>query len=277
MDIKLIAFDLDGTLLRDDKTFSERNKEALYQVAQKGIYLVPATGRTYEGMPEEIRRLPFLRYMIGTNGAFVYDIKEQKILHRAELGQEESARIFAYMEKLPAVMTCYQNGKGWIEAACQGLIEEYAPCPEQVPFMKRVFTPVENMKEKIFEFWPTTQKLQVFFKEQSERDRYLAEMRDLFPDYTISYALSNNIEVNAPDANKGNALKFLCDYLKIDRSESMAIGDGMNDMNMIRQAGIGVAMGNAEEAILKAADCVTAVNNEDGVAVMIEKVLQEMG
>lgn len=276
MKIKLIAFDLDGTVLRNDKTISQRTKEALARAADQGIYVVPATGRTYEGIPEEIRNLSFLRYVIGINGALIYDIQEKRVLHRAEMGEEETIRMLTYMESLPAAVTCYQNGKGWISARVMDEVEAYAPCPEQIPYMKRILTPVENMQETISRHGATTQKLQVFFKEVGLREQYLQEMQEKFPDYSVSYSLSNNIEVNALEANKGSALKFLCEYLQIDPMESMAFGDGTNDTAMIRQAGTGVAMGNAEQEVREAADCVTLSNGEDGVAVMLEKLLAEM-
>ena len=101
-------------------------------------------------------------------------------------------------------------------------------------------------------------------------------MQETFPEYAISYALLNNIEVNAPEANKGNALHFLCAYLHVAREESLAFGDGINDMTMILEAGTGVAMANAESSVLEIADAVTASNNEDGVAVFLEQLLSEM-
>jgi len=275
MKIKLIAFDMDGTLLKDNKTISDRTHKALAAAAEKGIYLVPATGRSFEGLPEEIQKLPFIRYAIATNGAGVYDAWEKKALHKAELGTEESKRILDYMAGLPAIITCYQDGKGWMDLNSRGNYEDYAPCPEQLPFMQRVFHPIDNMREKIFQFGSTTQKLQVFFLDGQTRDHYFKEMQEKFPEYSISYALSNNIEVNAPEANKGCALKVLCENLGIDRMESMAFGDGTNDITMIRQAGVGIAMGNAEEEVLKVADYVAPSNEEDGVAVVIEKLLKD--
>lgn len=275
MKIKLIAFDLDGTLLRQDKTISKRTEEALCRAAGEGIYLVPTTGRTYAGIPEQVGKLPFIKYVIGINGAEIYDVERKQVLHRAEMERKACERMLEYMEQLPAISTCYQDGKGWIEAGDWDLLEEHAPYPEQIPHMKRTFVPLEHMKTKIFESGSTLQKLQLFFKNGEVRDRYFAEMVRQFPEYAISYSLPNNIEINALGANKGDALKFLCEYLHLNRMESMAFGDGINDVSMIRQAGIGVAMENAEKAVLEIADRVTASNNDDGVAVMIEKVLQE--
>ena len=272
MSIKLIVFDMDGTLMRDNKTISERTHKALAAAAERGIYLVPATGRTYEGLPEEIRTLPFIRYVIAANGAVVYDALTNTVLHKAEMNREDSARMLKYMKSLPAVITCYQNGKGWMDLNGRGPLEAYAPCPEQIPFMRKVFHFIDNIQDEIFQYGESTQKLQVFFEDSQRRDVYLKEMKDKFPEYAVSYALVNNIEVNAPDANKGSALRWLCGFLGIAREECMAFGDGTNDITMIQEAGTGVAMANAEKEVLEIADVVTSSNDADGVAIMIEKL-----
>ncbi|MGN8801423.1 HAD family hydrolase [Candidatus Merdisoma sp. HCP28S3_D10] len=96
MSIRLIAFDLDGTLLKEDKTVSGRTMAALQNAADRGIYLVPSTGRVYDGMPDVVKNMPFVRYAITVNGAQIYDVKEKRILHRAELTRAESEAVFAY-------------------------------------------------------------------------------------------------------------------------------------------------------------------------------------
>ena len=151
MKIKIIAFDLDGTLLRSDKTISERTLKALEQAGKKGILLVPTTGRNYEGLPTELKEMPFIRYTIEMNGAFVYDTWEKKGLYRAEVGKETSTRMFSYMKTLPVAISCYQNRQAWMEKEAWENLEEYAPCQEQYPTMKRVHAPLENVTEAIFQ------------------------------------------------------------------------------------------------------------------------------
>ena len=85
MAIKIILLDLDGTLLTHDKQLSPANRAALEEAVARGIYIVPSTGRFYEGMPAVVRELPFVRYAVTVNGAQVYDAKEKAVLHRAEI------------------------------------------------------------------------------------------------------------------------------------------------------------------------------------------------
>ena len=98
-------------------------------------------------------------------------------------------------------------------------------------------------------------------------------MEKRFPQYAISSSLPINIEINAPDATKGQALSFLTSYLKLKREDTIAFGDGTNDISMIRQAGLGVAMGNSAPEVLDAADEITDTNDQDGIA----KVLMTFG
>ncbi len=271
--IKLIAFDLDGTILRDNKEVAGRSLEALERAAEKGIRIVPATGRLYEGLPEEIRSLPFVRYVIAANGAEVYDAARREVLRRAELTLEEARRILDYVKGEPAILGCYRDGKGWMDGEELSRMEEYAQSPELAKIMKRVYTPVDGMKKFLESSDHTVQKMMLFYSDLRARERMLARMEEELGDMAVSTSVPNNIEINAREATKGGALKFLCEYLDLNREESAAFGDGTNDIAMIRQAGRGIAMKNACPEVLEAADEVTGSNEEDGVAAWIEGYL----
>lgn len=274
MGIRLIAFDLDGTLLKNDKTISERTMKTLQRAVDQGIYLVPATGRIYEGIPEFIRELPFIRYVITVNGAEVYDAVEKKSLHQAELTLEESRKIFAYGTDLDAICGCYQDGKGWMEEADMERLRPYCHNDVQLGMLKKFYRPMKHMRTEVLLKKPSMQKIQYFFREIPERDRRLQEAKKEFPDLEISTSLPNNMEINSAKANKGLGLEFLCKYLGIPIEESMAFGDGTNDLAILKKAGRGVAMANAAPEVLKAAGYRTLSNEEDGVAVEIEKYLK---
>ena len=107
MDIKLIAFDLDGTLLRPDKTISPRTQAALEAANAKGVLLVPATGRLFIALPPELQDAALVRYMILINGASIYDSKTKQILTRTEMDLPQAERMHAYMQTLPALCGFY--------------------------------------------------------------------------------------------------------------------------------------------------------------------------
>ena len=115
------------------------------------------------------------------------------------------------------------------------------------------------------------QKLQLYFSDLNLRARLLNELPQRFPKLAFSSSMPFNIEVNAPDATKGCALLTLCGLLDIDQRDTMALGDGTNDLDMIQKAGVGVAMGNAEASVIAAADYVTESCNDGGFAKAVYK------
>lgn len=273
--VKLIAFDLDGTLLKDNKELAPRTLKALRQAAEAGISLVPTTGRLYDGVPEEIRTLPFIRYVIGANGAEVYDAREKRTIHRAEMDREEIRRFFDASENATAITGCYKNGKAYMSRADMEKMEAYSPGHELFRMMRRIYLPVENLKAFLLESEETVQKLMLFFADLEERRRVLAHMEEALSDLSVSSSVINNIEVNTGEANKGAALRFLGEYLGIKREETAAFGDGSNDITMLMEAGTGFAMKNACQEAKEAADKITLSNEEEGVAFEIERMLKE--
>lgn len=276
MPYRLIAFDLDGTLLDEDKKIPEENVKALEKAAGQGLLLVPATGRIMPGLPEELLRLPFLRYFICSNGASVYDRQEDRVLHREEIPAELALRVIEYMDKLPVIYDCYQYDMGWVSADMYDRAEEYF---EDLPFMLELFhrlrRKVDSLPETLRQRGDGIQKLQMHFKTQDldEKQRQLRILPALFPQIAFTTSVRNNIEMNSQGANKGKALAALCKSLSIDIRETIAFGDGTNDTALLKAAGLGIAMANADAQVKAAADRVTASNREAGVARALKELL----
>ncbi|MCI9306083.1 MAG: HAD family phosphatase [Lachnospiraceae bacterium] len=271
--IKLIAFDLDGTLLKDNKEVTPRTLEALRKAAAAGIHLVPTTGRLYDGVPKEIRSLPFIRYVIGANGAEVYDAWEKKTLHREEMNREEVLRFFTAAENVSAIIGCYKGGKAYMGKSDMEKMEAYSSEQALFRMMRRIYIPVEDLKEYLLESGETVQKLMLFFADLEERRRVLEDIKVSLHELSVSSSVSNNIEVNAKEANKGAALRFLRTHLNIEREATAAFGDGSNDITMLLEAGTGFAMENACPEAKEGADRIALSNEQEGVAAEIERIL----
>ena len=140
--IKLIAFDLDGTLLKNNKELTPRTLKALGQASEAGICLVPTTGRLYDGVPEEIRALPFIRYVIAANGAQIYDAREERTLYRAEMNMDEVRQFFAYTREVPAITGCYRGGQGFMARSDMEKMAAYTSEQALFLMMRRVYKPV---------------------------------------------------------------------------------------------------------------------------------------
>ena len=132
---------------------------------------------------------------------------------------------------------------------------------------------VEDLQAYLLETGDTVQKLMLFFADLEERKKVLFRIKKELSELAVSSSIDNNIEVNAKTAHKGAALKFLYQHLQIDREETAAFGDGSNDVSMLLEAGIGIAMENACSEAKKAADKVTLSNEQGGVAYMIKEIL----
>lgn len=270
-ELKLIALDLDGTLLTSDKTLSKRNAGALSRAAEKGIYIVPTTGRFFAGMPAFLRALPYLRYAITINGAAIYDAIAQKDIVNVNIPLCEAIEIMRYLDGLPLIYDCYVDNWGWMTRALQEKAPDFVQNEHYLKMVRTLRTPVDDLKAFLLEKGRDVQKIQFFTNDLSLRAQMLAGLDKQFPAISVSSAAPNNVEINHKRANKGEAVLRLASLLGIEQAQTMAFGDGLNDVSMLKAAGLGVAMANAEQAAKDAADCVTLSNDEDGVAIAIEK------
>ena len=271
MSVKLICFDLDGTFLDEKKNIPPENMAALEAAAKRGAHIVPATGRIYKGIPEELRTAGFARYFITANGAYVYDAKEDRAAVRAEISAERAVEFYEYADTLGILYDCYQDNWGYMTAPMLAEAAEKIPDPDIRKLIVNLRTPVPELKAYLREKGTGVQKLQLYFDDMELRARELQALPERFPDLRFSTSVPFNIEINTANATKGHALLSLCELLGIDPAESMALGDGTNDLSMIQKAGVGVAMANADPIVRESADYVTASCNEAGFAKAVEK------
>ena len=271
----IIALDLDGTLLNSQKELSKRNLQALQKAAEAGWEIVPTTGRFYNGMPEIIRQLPFVRYAITINGAEAADVKTGEVIYKAEMPWQKAVEIMAWLDDRfddkEVIYDCYMRNHGWMTAAQKELIDEVVESPHSRKMLHELRNPVEELKAFLTEEKCDVQKVQFFMRDVSGRPQIMKSIEEAFDDVEVSSALPQNVEINQSRANKGEALLTLAEYLGLDRSQTVAFGDGLNDLPMIRDAGIGIAMENGAEETKNAADRIAPSCDEDGVAAGIEK------
>ena len=274
MDIRLIAFDLDGTLLRRDKSISPRTIRALQAAKEKGVLLVPATGRLYRSLPEALLDEQLSRYFILVNGAQVYDAETDETLLKEEISPALALPMLQFLKTRNVVRGVYIDGLGHMSREDYASLHNVAKTFATETLLRRSYCPTDDL-EKFTAEAHAVQKIIAFFHDISEKQPVLREITAHFPGFAVSSSLGNNIEINAKFATKGNALRFLCERLGISPAQCMSFGDGTNDYSMLRAAGFGVAMGNASAEVQSCADFVTGTNEEDGVAQMIERMLLE--
>lgn len=268
---KLILTDLDGTLLRDDKSLSPANRAALVRAAAQGAEVVVATGRFFGGIPRELLELPFLRYFILMNGAKVYDRREDRVLYRSEIPLAQAERVMDLLEPLDCTVDCYQNDVGWMERRYFDHLDYYVTDPVSRAMVRSHRRPVDDLRAQVRAGGNTVQKMQAYFPHLELRPQVMALLRREVPGVVQSISLPTNLELNAAGATKGAALAELCRALGVDPLDTAAFGDGTNDVSMLAAAGVGVAMANGAPETRQAADLVTASNQEDGVAMVLDR------
>jgi len=271
-EVRIVALDLDGTLLDSQKRLSEANRAALAAAAARGIAIVPTTGRFFGMMPPEVRDLPFVRYAITINGAEVYDRVAETAIVREEIPLETALALMRLLDGHDVIYDCYRSDWGWMSAGMQAAAEAYATDVHYLKMIREFRRPVPDLKAHLERTSADggVQKVMLFARNEPGAERTIeavrAEVASRFPQIAATASTWNNLEFNISTANKGNSLRRFAEHLGFTLDDCMAFGDGLNDLSMIEAAGTGVAMANAHPEVLAAADIVTASNDEDGVA-----------
>lgn len=272
MSIRLVALDLDGTLLDSHKELPSRNRRALENCIANGIYIVPCTGRTAMGIPEAVRSIPGIRYAITVNGGLIEDMQENQVLDQKLMDREIALDIIDQIKDYHVMYDVYIEGVGISEERFYDHLDEYKISKEIQKLVKKTRRPVPSIIEHIKQWEGKIDKVNLFFADLELREEIRALLKKR-SDVLVSSSLYNNLEINALGAAKGDALLRLASVLGLSREETMACGDGENDYSMIRMAGIGVVMENGDPSVKAIADYITASNDESGVAQAIEKLV----
>lgn len=275
--IRMIGLDMDGTLLTTEKELTEHTREVLREAIDRGVVVLPATGRPLAGIPEEVLKFPGVRYAVASNGARIVDLKESRVLYEDLVPYETGRRVLEICSRYDSMLEIYYDGVGYAEEEKLKHLDEYVPRLPMARYIASSRRPVADVRAMHEERKAPTDKVQALFRTREECKKAWKEVEKEIPDIEITGALSNNIEVNAKGVNKGRGLLILGELLGIHREEIMAVGDGSNDIVMLREAGLGVAMENATDEVKAAADVITLSNDQEGAAAAIEKyVLQAL-
>lgn len=272
-DIRLIALDLDGTLYTDEKKITPHTLEVLAHAAEQGVLVMPATGRTATGFPNVLKELPFVRYALTSNGAAVHDFIEDRPVYTDLLSVEHTLELLEFAEASDCMDDVYIDGVGYSEESKLAHADRYFADPHMVEYVRRTRKAVPSIPGLVRELGRPVEKVVMYYGDIALRDRNLGSLR-ADPKWEFSHictALKNNIEITNRTADKGTSLIRFGEKMGIRRDQIMACGDGLNDLDMIREAGFGVAMANAVPEIKLAASYITKSNMEDGVAYAVER------
>ena len=263
---KLIVSDLDGTLLNNKAQLTERTIEAIKQYHKAGGLFTYATGRTVESSQVFVERLGIKIPGIAFNGAKVVSYIDNRVIYETFLDGECAKKAYTAFRAHDKDVVVYFDDSRYV-AEYTSVIDKYLERVRHSVIIVRNIEQVIGRGESL-------KKILVIDPKQEE-ELILGIVKPIFGE-NINYIKSDSqyYEFLAPGTSKGYALEALAKYLGISLDDTIAIGDHMNDISMINTAGLGVAVANAEQETIDAADYITTSNDNDGVALTIEKLLR---
>ena len=253
---KIIALDMDGTLLNDDKIITEMTKKALQSAREKGVKVVLASGRPIDGLRRYLEELGLVddnEYVLSYNGCLVQETKSEKIISEKGLKGSDLHYIYNF-------------------SPTRGLIT-----PKNSKYTE-VEADINKIDINICDFDEISKDESIIkimlIDEPEVLDKAIAKLpKEVGEKYNLAKSTPYFFEIINKESNKGLGLKALADYLNVDKDEIIAVGDAGNDLDMIEFAGLGVAMENGHSNVKEAANYITKSNNEDGIAEVVRKFI----
>lgn len=272
--IKLVGIDLDETLLRHDKTISERTIDILNKLTNAGVHIVPITGRPFTGMPEQLLKIDKIKYAVCSNGAQIIDIHTGEKLFSNVISNENANKIIDLLKEKDCRFEVFCDNTGYIEQEEYDFyIKEFA----DTPFGNYVLSTRKVVESQKAIFSDKTKCADDFFiicKNEEQREKLFTQLGTINNIQFCKFA-DKYLEITSKNADKGSGLKTVCSYLGIDLKNTITFGDDANDIKLLQTAGISVAMGNAIDQVKAVADIVTLSNDHDGVAYILEQIKTE--
>ena len=287
---KLIAIDLDGTLLNSYGQISEKNKLALNNAKEKGIQIVLASGRTTDSVKSIANEIGVQNYIICGNGSLIYDLQKEEIIYDKFIEKKKALQIIDICEKNSIYYNIYTENMVIAKTLNNNVLFYYQENANKPDNKKTKI----NIVQDIYEYVKNLENQNILKITISDNDviifnsiiRKLREVKDI--DVLDVEHMSRKIiktgteeskleyyytEITKKNVDKWYAIEFLMENLNINSNEVLTIGDNVNDKLMIENAGCGVAMGNSAPYVKVVSNLVVANNNEDGVAEAIEKII----
>ncbi len=256
----LIVSDMDATLLCDNHTVSEKNRQAIAYFIENGGYFTVATGRMVDAVKSYLTQMHINAPAVLHNGAKIYDFEKDTALFEKFIEENRKQAIKRVYDELPEI---------GLEVYSDELVYVYRKCEETKRFLTRDYEVIYNLPDEVWDK-PWIKVLLIGDKELL--DKYEPIYRQ---QYDSGYAVrsgSKFLDVVANGVSKGKGVERLIELLGLDRNKVIAVGDNMNDISMLEAAGVSYAVKNAEEITKQSADYIAPSNNDDAIAFIIENL-----
>ena len=280
--VRLVGIDLDGTLLKSDKSISKETEQTLYDAKEAGIVMVPVTGRPLDGIPELLTRLGVFRYAITSNGAAVHNLESGELLAYEGLGAETALQVYRAAPELRIVREVMIGGRAYLDQEGYDLLIERWYDSVFRDYIETSKTAVPDMEELLHAKEPHFQNDEYhhglaenlsFLTEVHEELVTLMDALEKIPGILVTVYNEIGCDVGSAASDKGLALMRLASQLGIPKERVCAIGDSPNDLSMLRKVRFACAVTNACGLVQNAASYVTEDNDHEGAANVLRLIL----
>lgn len=274
--IRCFALDMDRTTLNEEGKLSARTKNAITEALNMGFSVIVASGRAYDTLPKDVTSIPGLEYAVSSNGASVW--QKDECIRRRILKEESVLTLIEEYKKARKefilTMEVFYQGK----AFCERAYFEEPECfgsEKAVKYVQSTRAVTEDIVKFAKDHKAELENIDFISPDKDNREKFWQRLSLQMPDISLTSSAEHLIEISDKDVSKGESLKWLLERLQIEPEECAAFGDGDNDVSMLQYAGIGIAVENASYLAKKSADYVTKPHFQDGVAVVMEEILQK--
>ena len=269
-EISLVATDLDGTLLLQNKHISKRTYDVLKKANENGVHVVIATGRSFSALPESIFKIDGMRYVVTSNGANIIDLKDNEVIYKNCIDAAQIPKIIDFLKGRPYILEVFTGGKAYMSKSDYDKFRSRTIDFRPIEYVLQTRIPIADIFEFTSKNASAIENININFDSLSDKPKAYEELLK-FDNITVTTSFDFNLEIGGNTTSKGDALNFLTQMLGLTSKNVLSIGDNPNDSSMLGFSEIAVAVENAHEDIIKLADHITSSNDEDGVAKAVEK------
>lgn len=274
-DIRLIALDMDGTLLNEAGVLTQESKDVLLCAMERGVHVVIATGRVFSALPQDVVCVPGIEYAITSNGANIVRLSDQATVYSDLIDGEAIAQLVDLFYDSSIMKEVFFHHQVYAQRSCLEHLEEFGICSEKSKhYVLSTRIAVEDATQLLLDNRDCLENINLIFGDLKQRQAVWEHLKTV-DGITVCSSMPYNLEIGGAHTSKAAALSHLAELLGVKREQILACGDSSNDVEMLRYAGVSAAMGNAEEIVKAQADMVTKTNAENGVAYAVSRLVLE--